>query len=158
MTKNSVVSLPFPQNREEVLREISQTWRGIKQHMHVRISERVRAEGATSLSQCAVLGNICTRTDVTVKRIASFLGITSPAATQLVRELEEQELLKKVPNPEDSRSAFLLPTAAGKRHLAKTEKMFGAEFEKLLAVLTDEELADYARLSNKIAKSFYDKQ
>ncbi|OGG65266.1 hypothetical protein A3I99_03630 [Candidatus Kaiserbacteria bacterium RIFCSPLOWO2_02_FULL_45_11b] len=157
MTSKKIIE-SSAQSRGEVLREISKTWRGIKQHMHVRISERVREEGAASLSQCSVLGSICAHTDVTVKKIASYLGVTSPAATQIVRELEDQELLKKVPNPDDSRSAFLLPTAAGKRHLAKTEKMFSAEFEKLLAVLTDEELADYARLSNKIAKSFYDKQ
>lgn len=126
--------------------------------MHVRISERAKEEGAASLSQCSVLGNICVHTGVTVKRIASYLGVTSPAATQIVKELELQELLKKVPNPDDSRSTFLLPTAAGKKKLAKTEKLFNAEFEKLLAALTDEELADYARLNNKIAQSFYDKQ
>jgi len=124
----------------------------------VRISERAKGEGMASISQCSVLGNICVHTGVTVKRIASYLGVTSPAATQIVRELEAQALLTKVPNPADSRSAFLLPTAAGKRLLAKTEKVFNAEFEKLLAVLTDEELADYARLNNKIAQSFYDKQ
>jgi DNA-binding MarR family transcriptional regulator len=157
MTSKKIAPLS-PSNREEVLREISKTWRGIKQHMHMRISERVRDEGAASLSQCSVLGNICAHTDVTVKKIASYLGVTSPAATQIVRELEGQQLLKKVPNPSDSRSAFLLPTAAGKKHLAKTEKLFGAEFETMLAVLTDDELADYARLSNKIAKSFYGKQ
>lgn len=144
--------------RAEFLREISQSWLGIKHQMHVRISERARGEGMASLSQCSVLGNICSHTGVTVKKIASYLGVTSPAATQIVRELEAQELLKKVPNPDDSRSAFLLPTVGGKRLLAKTEKMFNTEFEKLLAVLTDEELADYARLNNKIAQSFYDKQ
>lgn len=124
--------------------------------MHLRILERVREEDAASLSQCSVLGNICTHTGVTVKKIASYLGITSPAATQIVRELESQDLLKKVPNPDDSRSAFLVPTTAGKKLLAKTEKIFGSEFEKLLAVLTDEELDQYAKLNNKIAQSFYD--
>src|SRR3990167_3772509 len=114
MTSKKIIE-SSAQSRGEVLREISKTWRGIKQHMHVRISERVREEGAASLSQCSVLGSICAHTDVTVKKIASYLGVTSPAATQIVRELEDQELLKKVPNPDDSRSAFLLPTAAGKR-------------------------------------------
>jgi DNA-binding MarR family transcriptional regulator len=156
MTHTTDTSPHASLDRDEVVREISQTWRGIKQHMHVRITERVREEKAASLSQCAVLGNICMHTDMTVKKVASFLGITSPAATQLVRELEEQELLKKVRNPNDSRSAFLLPTTAGKRYLAKAEKMFSAEFEKLLAVLTNEELAEYARLTNKIATSFHD--
>lgn len=145
-----------PQGRSEVLRNISKAWLGIKQQMHVRIVERVREGNAASLSQCTVLGSICAHTDVTVKKIASYLGVTSPAATQIVRELEEQELLKKVPNPADSRSTFLVPTTAGKRHLAKSEKLFSGEFEKLLSVLTDEELADYARLTNKIAQSFYD--
>ena len=157
MTSKKIVSAA-ELRRAEVLREISQSWLGIKQHMHVRISERAKEEGVASLSQCSVLGNICEHTGVTVKRIASYLGVTSPAATQIVRELETQELLTKVPNPVDSRSAFLLPTTAGKKLLAKTEKMFSAEFEKLLAALTDEELADYARLNNKIAQSFYDKQ
>lgn len=145
-------------SRTESLREISQSWLDIKQHMQVKISERAKGGGMASLSQCSVLGNICAHRGVTVKRIASHLGVTSPAATQIVRELEAQELLKKVPNPDDSRSTFLLPTSAGKKLLAKTEKMFNAEFEKLLAALTDEELADYARLNNKIAQSFYDKQ
>lgn len=149
---------PKKRSRAEFLQEISQSWRGIKQHMHGRISERTRGEGMASPSQCSVLGSICEHSGVTVKRIASYLGVTSPAATHIVRELEAQELLTKVPNPDDSRSAFLLPTVAGKKLLAKTEKMFSAEFEKLLAVLTDEELADYARLNNKIAQSFYDKQ
>jgi DNA-binding MarR family transcriptional regulator len=145
-----------PLNRDGVLREISQTWLGIKHHMHLRILERVREEGTASLSQCSVLGNICSHADVTVKKIATYLGVTSPAATQIVRELESQNLLKKVPNPEDSRSAFLVPTTAGKKLLSKTEKIFGSEFEKLLSVLDDEELAVYAKLNNKISKSFYD--
>lgn len=147
-----------PKDRTKVLREISQAWLGIKQHMHVRLAEQVREKGAASLSQCSVLGNICMHRGVTVKKIAAYLGVTSPAATQIVRELEAQELLKRIPNPVDSRSTFILPTAAGKKMLTKTEKMFSAEFEKLLAVLTDEELAEYARLNNKVAQSFYDKQ
>jgi DNA-binding MarR family transcriptional regulator len=155
MTKNSKETPPH-QNRDGVLRDISQTWLGIKHHMHLRILERVREKGTASLSQCSVLGNICSHADVTVKRIASYLGVTSPAATQIVRELESQNLLKKVPNPEDSRSAFLIPTTAGKKLLNKTEKIFSSEFEKLLTVLTDEELALYAKLNNKIAQSFYD--
>lgn len=145
-------------NRMESLSQISQSWLAIKHYMHVKISERAKEEGAASLSQCSVLGNICTHTDMTVKKIASYLGITSPAATQIVRELESQELLKKIPNPDDSRSAFLLPTTTGKKLLNKAEKVFNSEFEKLLGALTDEELTDYARLNNKIAKSFYDKQ
>ncbi len=145
-----------PLKRDGILREISQTWLGIKHHMHLRILERVRDEDAASLSQCSVLGNICSHANVTVKKIATYLGITSPAATQIVRELESQDLLKKVPNPDDSRSAFLIPTPAGKKLLAKTEKIFGSEFEKMLAVLSDEELAQYAELNNKIAKSFHD--
>lgn len=157
MTQKKSVALSAS-HRAELLHDISQTWRGIKQHMHGRILEKVRDEGAASLSQCSVLGSICARTDVTVKKIASYLGITSPAATQIVRELETQDLLKRVPNPDDSRSAFLLPTPSGKRLLSKTEKIFSSEFEKLLTVLTDEELADYARLSTKIFNSFYDKQ
>lgn len=157
MTSKKIVPSAH-RGRAEFLREISQSWRGIKQHMHGRISERARGKGVASLSQCSVLGSISVHTGVTVKRIASYLGVTSPAATHIVRELEVQELLKKVPNPDDSRSAFLLPTSAGKKLLAKTEKIFSAEFEKLLEVLTDEELADYARLNSKIAQSFYDKQ
>lgn len=157
MSQRKSEPLAQPQ-RTKLLKEISQAWRGIKHHMHVKIQERVREEGAASLSQCSVLGSICTRTDITVKKIAAYLGVTSPAATQVVRELEAKELLKKVPNVEDSRSAFLLPTPAGKKLLAKTEKIFSTEFEKLLTVLTDEELAEYARLSTKILNSFYDKQ
>jgi DNA-binding MarR family transcriptional regulator len=144
--------------RDGLLRDVSQSWRDLKHHMHLRILERSRLERAASLSQCSVLGNICNHSEVTVKKIATYLGITSPAATQIVRELETRELLKKVPNPDDSRSAFLLPTLSGKKLLAKTEKIFNSEFEKLLSVLTDEELADYARLNNKIVKSFYEKQ
>lgn len=143
-------------DRDAFLREVSKTWLGIKHHMHLRILERIRQEDAASLSQCSVLGNICSQTGVTVKKIATYLGITSPAATQIVRELESQDLLKKVPNPEDSRSAFLIPTPAGKKLLTKTEKIFGSEFEKMLAALTDEELTTYAKLNNKIAKSVYD--
>lgn len=155
MTVNKTET-PKEQIRDEVLREISQTWLGIKHHMHLRILERTREKGTASLSQCSVLGNICSHANVTVKKIASYLGVTSPAATQIVRELESQNLLKKVPNPGDSRSAFLVPTIAGKKLLTKTEKIFGSEFEKLLAALTDEELATYAKLNNKISQSFYD--
>ena len=82
--------------------------------------------------------------------IALFLGITSPAATQIVRELETQDMLKKEPNPHDSRSMFLRPTTAGKRWLSRTEKVFDQEFEKLLTPLTDAELIEYARLTKKL--------
>lgn len=156
MTRNNVATSP-PSTRAETLQNISNAWRGIKQHMHVRIGERVRAERVTSLPQCMALGSICARTDMTVKKIAELLGITSPAATQLIQELASQDLVKKVPNPEDSRSLLLHPTAAGKRNLAKTDKIVTQEFEKILTSLTDDELAEYARLTKKIATTIYEK-
>jgi DNA-binding MarR family transcriptional regulator len=130
--KSKISDKQIPTARGVTLGHISQTWLSIKHQMHVRIMERVKEEGAASLSQCSVLGSVCTQTGVTVKKIAAYLGVTSPAATQIVHELERQELIKKVPNPADSRSAFLTPTPAGKKLLSKTEKIFSTEFEKIL--------------------------
>ncbi len=154
--KRKITDKQIPSPRSEVLSGISQTWLSIKHQMHVRIMERVKEEGAASLSQCSVLGSVCTQTGMTVKKIAAYLGVTSPAATQIVHELERQELIKKVPNPDDSRSAFLTPTPAGKKLLSKTEKVFSSELEKILSILSDEELEQYAKLNNKIAESFYE--
>lgn len=112
-----------------------------------------RAKEASGIpgSQWMVLGVLMRRGEMSVRELAKTLGITSSAATQLVDELVAKKYIARVESAKDRRALILSLTSFARKKLGAFKK---AHLKRLLAVfaaLTDAELAEYARLSKKIA-------
>jgi DNA-binding MarR family transcriptional regulator len=83
---------------------------------------RIRAEriGALSLGQSAVLGQIYRHGPMTPSELADRLRTKPQSLTRTFAALEEQALLRRMPDPGDGRQSLLSITPAG-RHALREE-------------------------------------
>ena len=116
------------------------------------------AENNISYSQMIMLRVVKAKPGLGIKELSNLIGITSSAATQQVDGLVRNGYLIRTSNTDDRRSLSLyISPDLGRR----TEELKTAFLEKVIEyfkVLSDEELAEYARINKKIAGSVAGKQ
>jgi len=103
-------------------------------------------------AQSVVLGILRTHEGVGIKEIASLLGMTSSAATQLVDGLVENGYLVRESSPDDRRAVKLSLSKASLEQMKIMKKEGVARMKEIFTMLSDEELAEYAKLNKKIAE------
>ena len=84
---------------------------------------------------------------------AKELGISLPAMSQLVVQMEEKGWLERSKSKKDRRRSVLLITSEGESLLQKLKDTRIDQVSKLLEVLTDEELENFRNLHKKISLS-----
>jgi DNA-binding MarR family transcriptional regulator len=84
-----------------------------------RLNRRVRQHGPQSLSssQASTLASVETLGPVRLGDLAAHEGVTAPTQSRLVGSLEQQGLLRRMPDAEDRRATLLAITAQGRRQL-----------------------------------------
>ncbi|EHN68745.1 MarR family winged helix-turn-helix transcriptional regulator [Aliivibrio fischeri] len=90
----------------------------------------------------------CTAVD-----IANYLNRDKAQVTRLLSSLLAQELIIKEPNPEDKRSQCLRITEDGKEIMKKISGIDKSMFEKMSVDLSDEEIAEFKRIAEKMARN-----
>ncbi len=112
---------------------------------------------AITPSQACVLRFVAENPSANVKAIAQTMNISSSAATQLISNLVEKNYLLRKVSPKDRR-VISLSLSAKTNKLFKEFKAQGLKkMTELFSALTDEELAQYAALNEKIANSIIPK-
>ena len=76
--------------------------------------------------------------------LAEERGITKGVVSRQVGTLERLGLIGREPDPTDARAHILLPTAAGKRAVRRSQQARRAAIERLLSGCTPDELAGIA--------------
>jgi DNA-binding MarR family transcriptional regulator len=84
-----------------------------------RLNRRVRQHGPQSLSssQASTLASVEALGPVRLGDLAAHEGVTAPTQSRLVASLEQQGLLRRMPDSEDRRATLLDITAQGRRQL-----------------------------------------
>lgn len=82
--------------------------------------------------------------------LASALGVTRGAVTQLVEGLKAEQLVQVAPNPDDARSSILSLTATAAAEVAAFEQGVIAAVQPLFADLEDRELQTLAGLLARV--------
>lgn len=104
-------------------------------------------------AQGYLLRFVANQAPVSVKDIAKSLNTTSSAATQIISVLVNKGYLERDPSPDDRR-VILISLTEKAQSLRKHFKEQGlAKMALLFRALTDAELAQYAALNEKLAKS-----
>lgn len=101
-------------------------------------------------SQWAVLGVVMEKKEVSVKEIATTLGITSSAATQLVDGLVGNNYLIREADENDRRALKITISDKYKLKMRKMKQQALERFTDMFKALDDKELALYAKLHSKI--------
>src|SRR4051794_27490460 len=108
-----------------------------------RLHRRVRQHGPQGLSssQASTLSSVEALGPVRLGDLAAHEGVTAPTQSRLVASLEQQGLLRRMPDPEDRRATLLAITPQGRRQLEQLRGERSAFLVSQIATLTDEQRA-----------------
>ncbi|MFB9835070.1 MarR family winged helix-turn-helix transcriptional regulator [Actinoallomurus acaciae] len=106
-----------------------------------RLNRRVRQHGPQTLSssQASTLSSVEALGPVRLGDLAAHEGVTAPTQSRLVGSLEQQGLLRRMPDPEDRRATLLAITAQGRRQLEQLRGERSAFLVSQIATLTEEQ-------------------
>lgn len=88
--------------------------------------------------------------DILIGDIASFYNLSTARIAVAIDVLAKKELVKKYKPIEDKRKTIVRITKEGEEFLSKTFKEVESVFVSLLKKLSDDEQAEYIRLSEKM--------
>lgn len=101
-------------------------------------------------SQWLVLHLVSHREGIGIKELASQLGITSSAATQLVDGLVNKGFLVRLPSPDDRRALCLSLPEESRRRIEAAKSKHLERVASTLSVLSEDELGTFIDIAEKI--------
>ncbi len=107
--------------------------------LHLRLVEETLKPAGLGLQQFGLMRIISAEGPITQNVFAAKYGIDRTTVTELVDGMEERGLVSRQKSSKDRRYNELLLTPAGKKLLARTQKMHEKTNQKFLSVLQDEE-------------------
>jgi len=137
------------QNRKKLIEELLESVHTIK-HNFVLDSHSFSDNAQVTYSQWIVLRVVRQYGGIGIKEIASKLGITSSAATQLVDGLAKRGYLKREESPEDRRALKISLSDKGQEKISGMKTRSLERLSSIFDVFDDVELAKYCELNKKI--------
>ena len=107
-----------------------------------RISRHLRAVDASSAltpTQASLLSTVVRRGRLGLSDLSELEGIDAPTLSRGVSRLEEQGLVRRLPDPDDRRAVMVEATAAGKRLQARLRAARADVLQARLGELGDDE-------------------
>jgi DNA-binding MarR family transcriptional regulator len=104
----------------------------------VYLVRRLDAEGELSAAQLSTL-KMLLGDGVRVGEIARNLGVRVPSATEQIIKLEKAGLVRRDPDPDDSRAVRVVLTAEGHAAVDSANERRNAVMAKILVTLSDNE-------------------
>jgi len=104
-------------------------------------------------TQAVVLKLIKKRGIINIKELASFLGTSSSAATQLVNGLVNKELLMRKRNPHDRRTLKIELTDKAHRQFDVLKNRSSETLTSIFNILDDAELQKYFEINYKLLEN-----
>ena len=103
-----------------------------------------------TFSQLEILHFIGISGEKTMKSIADYLKVTPPSVTELVREMEVKNLVKRINDQRDRRIVFVVLTAATRKNYISISKKKDLILNQMAAKLNSKEKKTLERLIKKI--------
>jgi DNA-binding MarR family transcriptional regulator len=100
----------------------------------------------------SVLSLITHNPGITSKQLCNTLGIQAPNLVSMVNALEQRELIKRLPHPNDGRAMGLHLTELGEKTMRRAEKTAAELEQHVTAKLSPQERKTLMALLKKIYK------
>lgn len=100
----------------------------------------------------SVLSLITHNPGITSKQLCNTLGIQAPNLVSMVNALEQRELIKRLPHPNDGRAMGLHLTELGEKTMRRAEKTAAVLEQDVTAKLSPQERKTLMALLKKIYK------
>jgi DNA-binding MarR family transcriptional regulator len=140
-------------NRAQLIQALFDTMDIAKRSMHGHM--QIVLSGCTiSRTQLELLFTIRHMQPVTSKELAQHLQLTPGAISQLTEGLDAQFLIKREVDPKDRRKQTLHISSQGTALLKAIEKRRRDVMEHVMQDLSDDELATWLRIQQKMINEF----
>ena len=116
-------------------------WIGVVMHKSMRNLSRFASERGYSMSQIMALNHLHRKGPCGIPDFGEEMGISSPAASQLLDRLAQQGLLERTEDPADRRSKLVALTAEGNKILKESLHARQGWLADLETSLTPDELS-----------------
>lgn len=116
-------------------------WIGVVMHNSMRNLSRFARERGYSMSQIMALNHINRKGSCGITDFGEEMGISSPAASQLLDRLAQQGLIERTEDPADRRSKLVALTTDGQKILKESLHARQGWLADLESDLTPEEMA-----------------
>jgi len=107
----------------------------------------LKPHGVTT-EQAHILSVLWTEGAMTIGRLQRMLALSSPTLTGALDRMEQQELVRRVPSPDDRRASLIEPRVSA-RQRAKIEATLDASEDRLFGALSSAERKELLRLLDK---------
>ena len=126
-----------PQPMPTALQALAQDFREALRHS-VYLVRRLDADGELSAAQLSTL-KMLLHDGVRVGEIARNLGVKVPSATEQIIKLEKSGLVRRDPDPHDSRAVRVVLTTEGRAAVDSANERRNAVMADILVTLSDSE-------------------
>jgi DNA-binding MarR family transcriptional regulator len=131
-----------PDSADARLLALAQDLREALRHS-IYLARRLDADGELSAAQLSTL-KMVRESGVRVGDIARNLGVKVPSATEQIIKLERAGLVRREPDPDDSRAVRVQITGAGRAAVESANTRRNAVLAEILATLSEEDRAALA--------------
>lgn len=100
-------------------------------------SRRMGAVSDITLPQLLCLAAVVADEGMTSRQIAAEIHVGASTLVGVLDRLQAKGLVARVRDPRDRRQVHIVPTAAGRRFIAKAPSAFGEAFDEAFATLSD---------------------
>jgi DNA-binding MarR family transcriptional regulator len=126
---------------------------GLSRRFHKQLDDTVAEFGLTS-GEWKVLGALHRGGSKSPGRLAEMFELSSGAMTNRLDRLEEQKLIKRLPDPDDRRGVRLELTSAGRQRYKETVHSQAAKEAFVAGALTPREQQQLNALLRKVMLAF----
>lgn len=106
--------------------------------------------GPLTPSEIHTIEAIGTESGVLMSELAARLGITKGAVTQLIARLEDKELVRRSPHPQDARGSVISLTESGREAYNAHENVHLEFYNQLRSQLSGQEIEIFEKCLEKL--------
>ncbi len=119
--------------------------------LHKSIKSKYLVSKGVSSAQLIILSNLEANPQMSLKKLAAKIGVSSATASVAVDKLVKAGQIKRIENSEDRRKVNIILTASGKRKLKRIRKEIeNFWFQTLSKSLNSKEQKTYVNILQKI--------
>jgi DNA-binding MarR family transcriptional regulator len=125
--------------------------------LHKGLRKQMGAVNSYSMTEMETIGHLMRNTILLPSELAVLTRIKTQSMSQILKKMEEQDVIKRTPSKDDKRKVFISLTAFGKKMVEKTrydkDEWLKAEIEKSLSDKEKDQLIRILPILNKLIET-----
>lgn len=100
--------------------ELSSSLRSVVSGLYKGLRKQASAYSNYSMTELETIGHLLRQPSLLPTELAALTRVKTQSMSQIIKKLEEQDIIKRTPSKEDGRKVYISITASGKKMIEKT--------------------------------------